>query len=212
MRVTLSASTPHLPGHGLAGRASLRTRAREAMRTFAHRVFGDYGLYRMYSLDLAHAPALPSTEWRMASVGDPRDFGRCADPSIRGLAAYSAPEAHAFGAWIDGRLVAGCWFWFGETYRRRNFWPLSAADAKLVQITTAEEFRGRGIAPVLIAFAAEQMRARGFKRLFARIWHSHAASLAAFRKAGWKEEAFVVEVFPLRARKPLRLVRRRAPR
>ena len=69
------------------------------------------------------------------------------DPSIQELASYKGGEAFGFEARVDGELAAACWFWAGERYKTGNFWPLRDDEAKLVQIATAERFRGRGIAP-----------------------------------------------------------------
>jgi GNAT superfamily N-acetyltransferase len=212
MRVTSSAAASKISATGRAERQSVGSRVRRALRAFAHLAFGDYGLYRIYSFALAHAAEPPSMSWMMAPVRDAEDFARSDDPSLRALATYSGAEAYAFGAWINGRLAAGCWLWAGDTYRRRNFWPLSPGDAKLIQVTTAEVFRGRGVAPALISFAAAQMKARGYTRLFARVWYSHAASRATFRKAGWTEEAFVAELFPFRFSRRIRWVWRRSQR
>jgi ribosomal protein S18 acetylase RimI-like enzyme len=211
MRLMSFASISNL-SPGIADRVSTESWPRRMLRALARAALGDYGLYRIYSVDLARAPEPSPSTWAMAPVGDPEEFSRSAEPSLRALAMYAGDGACAFGTWIDGRLVAGCWFWAGELYRRRNFWPLSPGEAKLIQVTTAEEFRGHGIASALISFAAAQMKSRGYKRLFARVWHSHTASLAAFRRAGWTEEAFVAEVFPFRSRRGFRLVRRRKRR
>jgi RimJ/RimL family protein N-acetyltransferase len=53
------------------------------------------------------------------------------------------------------------------------------------------------------------MSQKGYRRLYARIWHSNHPSIATFEKAGWAYIALVIEVFPLGLKSPWRLVRRR---
>jgi GNAT superfamily N-acetyltransferase len=110
---------------------------------------------------------------------------------------YDGEQAACFVAEKQSEVIAACWYWFGETYQRRNFWPLRPEEAKLVQITSAVMARGRGVAAALIRFSTEQMLEAGFNALYARVWHSHAASLRAFENAGWREHAKVLEASPL---------------
>jgi ribosomal protein S18 acetylase RimI-like enzyme len=107
---------------------------------------------------------------------------------------YAGPEAAGYGAWIDGRLVGICWYWWGERYSTRQTWPLAEGTAKLVQISTDGAYRGRGIASALVAYSASEMMRLGFQPLFARIWHSNRASIRVFEKASWKYVAFVVRL------------------
>lgn len=108
-------------------------------------------------------------------------------PELRRQAWRREADAWAFGAWMESELAAVCWFQARETYRRRGgFFRLAADEAELVQITTAEKFRGRGIAKVLIEYAACQMGANGFRRLYAKVWHDNKPSIRAFQNAGWK--------------------------
>ena len=46
---------------------------------------------------------------------------------------------------------------------------------------------------------------KSFSQVYARIWHSHKASLRAFQKAGWTRVAIVIEINPLRRQTPIRL-------
>jgi GNAT superfamily N-acetyltransferase len=137
---------------------------------------------------------------------------------IAELAEYIVGEQSAVFAYkVDGRPVAACCFWWGETYRRlRGFWPVADGEAKLVQIITNSDFRGRGIGSRLIAAASSQMLQRGFTSIYARIWHSNVASQKAFTHAGWCHVANVIECkfrfLPDSARIRYRLgVRRTAP-
>jgi ribosomal protein S18 acetylase RimI-like enzyme len=142
------------------------------------------------------------------SVVDARELGSATEPELRSLTEYAGPEAYGFAAAVDGTLAAVCWYWYGERYRTRGFVDLSPTAAKLVQITTAVAFRGRGIAPTLIAASSRLMGDRGFDLLLARIWHSNVASVSAFAKAGWRQrETITVLRVPYRAR-PFRFVQR----
>jgi L-amino acid N-acyltransferase YncA len=49
----------------------------------------------------------------------------------------------------------------------------------------------------------------GFRRLYSRVWYSHAASIAMNEAAGWNRVALVVEVFPFGRKKPWRVTVRR---
>ncbi len=115
---------------------------------------------------------------------------------IREMIWYGGDGTFCFGAWFAGDLVAACFYWNARRYQARNFWPLSPADAKLVQVTTAKRFRGRGVAASLIGAASASMMSQGFENLYARIWHSNRPSLRAFRTAGWRYIAFVAEFEP----------------
>lgn len=115
-------------------------------------------------------------------------------PEIRAVAWYGGSEARGYGLMRDGELVAVCWYWFGERYKERNLIPLPMPAAKLVQITTAIAYRGCGLAPALIRGSARAMMAEGFSPLYARVWHSHSSSLAAFRKAGWHRRQMITIV------------------
>lgn len=168
-------------------------------------IFGQYEAYWIYQC----AGVLESGRHEslvFAPILDPVVFSQCDDDSLIALAGYGGSEARGFGAFENGRLVAGCWFWFGERYKSRNFWPLSEGDAKLVQISTGKAWRGRGVGPALIKYASAEMARRGFDRLFARVWVTHSASRSAFRKAGWRKAALVVSLRPFRRLQRVRLV------
>ena len=153
-----------------------------ALKTLAHIVFGEYALYEIYALSLNHAEPTKTFERDLvlAPILDPAELAAAPAEEVRQLARYAGPDAACFAAWKQGKMAAACWFWFGETYKQRNFWPLGEGEAKLVQITVDQEFRGQGIARQLLRYAADVMRQRDFKQLFARIWHSNLASIKAF--------------------------------
>lgn len=124
---------------------------------------------------------------------------------------YGGTETNCFAYFHEGEIAGLCFYWHGERYKTRNFWPLKAGEAKLVQIIVPPEMRGRGIASKLIAFSANEMARKGFDRLYARIWHSNDPSIKAFEHAGWQRIAFVLEINPFRSNRPIRLQKRIAP-
>lgn len=127
------------------------------------------------------------------------------DVLMQEQASYLGKESLAFGCFVDGQLAGVCFYWFGERYKPRGFWPLAQGEAKLVQIIVSPAVRGRGVAPELIRASARAMADAGFSSLYARIWHSNGPSLRAFEKAGWLRMAFVLEFNPFRAKKPKRI-------
>ncbi len=176
-------------------------------RKAARALLGDYAIYFVYRLDKEAAP--PSAPSRPGALTferlDEASARASADPLIRSQTEYLGAGAWAF-ACLDGPRVVGlCFYWAGERYKRRNFWPLADDEAKLVQIVTLPEMRGRGIAGDLIAWSSRAMFAQGFRQLFARIWHSNKPSWRAFERAHWTRAALVVEISPLNRAKPLRI-------
>lgn len=138
-------------------------------------------------------------------VVEEADIRNSPDELMRTQAVYAGEGAVAYACMDGERIVGLCFYWHGARYLTRNFWPLRDGEAKLVQIITLPEMRGKGIAGQLIGFSSADMGQRGFKRCFARVWHSNTPSLRAFAKAGWERCAFVVEFNPLRRAKPMRL-------
>ncbi len=175
--------------------------------TAARWFFGNYQLCRIYSMTPENSGASVLLSEDMRPLMGAEELASSTDPSLRELASYGKEGAQGFATFVDGELAAACWYWAGETYKTRNFWPLREGEAKLVEIATAKRFRGRGIAPRLIVYSASRMRQMGYRRLFARVWHSNRASQSAFQKAGWTYIAFLVQIYPLRIRKPFRFVR-----
>ena len=177
-----------------------------ALKKIAHAFLGDYALYRIYAVELNKKISYATPLLQFMPIESSVVLAQSDSEAIRNLAAYYEREfAFGFGARMKDTLVAACWFWAGSTYKKRNFWPLKENEAKLVQISTHENFRGRGYAPLLLAYAAEAMRLKGYTKLFARVWHSNFASISAFEKAHWQYIAFVMEVYPLGRKKAWRL-------
>lgn len=170
----------------------------------------EYCCFRVFTLDLASQPEpapLPPG-YRCAEVSTD-EVRRASEPAIQGEAWYGSDDSLGFGVYSGSELVALQWVWFGEGYRRRrNFWPLEPDEAKSVELVTAPGHRGLGLATCLKQFSARQLAAKGFVRLYSRIWWNNWPSIRVSQKAGWKAVALVVELTtPLRSR-PFRFQRR----
>ena len=178
----------------------------QACRRFAHALFGDYGIYRIFVRDIGSSKplALPAG-LRVARV-EKDALANAGDQAISELAGYAGQDAWCFALLSEGMPVSACAFWAGERYRARNFWPLREREAKLVQINTATKYQGRGYAPMLIKGVEAEMDRHGFDRLYARVWHNNRPSITAFEKANWVKIALAVELFPFGRLKPLRYV------
>lgn len=172
----------------------------------ARLLLGEYSAYHIYAFSAGNCRALArhDTNFRFANL-EQKQLEASDDPSIAEHANYHGPQTYAYACFEGTRIVGVCYFWYGAQYRKRNFWPLGDSEAKLVQVFTLEEMRGRGIATQLIAYAADDMLRKGFERLYSRIWHSNKPSLKAFQHAGWARVATVVEIYPLRRKVPCRV-------
>ncbi|WP_162913025.1 GNAT family N-acetyltransferase [Rhodospirillaceae bacterium SYSU D60014] len=175
----------------------------------AQKLFKKYSLYWVYKLELGALPAIADST---IGVIEPESFDHAADDTIGALRSYAGSGAYGFGAYAEGVLVAVCWYFVGDRDSQRSTWPISEGEAKLAQITTAERYRGQGFAPRVIAFSAAAMQRRGYRTLYARIWHSNRPSIRAFEHAGWKRIALVAEVTPAGTAKSWRLACRAWPR
>jgi RimJ/RimL family protein N-acetyltransferase len=133
------------------------------------------------------------------------------DELIRDQTWYHGPDTYAYGCIEKSRIVGVCYVWYGERYRARNYWPLSDDEAKIVQLITIPEMRGRGIGTDLIAYSANDILQKGFRRIYSRVWHSNLPSCRAMRSAGWERIATVVELHPLNHRKAVRMTLGAAP-
>lgn len=181
------------------------------MKSFAkwlmHLILGEYAAYYIYACSCdADAPsrAVAGLPFRFEEIGESA-ISRSRDALIREQAYYAGPGSHVYACLEDDRIVALCFYWFGERYLKRNFWPLADNEAKLVQIISLPEFRGRGIAAALINASLRDMNGKGFGRAYARIWHSNTPSIRAFERAGWRRIALVIEINPFRQRRPIRM-------
>lgn len=183
----------------------MRLSPKSLLKASARFLLGDYAPYYIYqSPDVPQATSADSDIRPIDATG----FESSNDEVIRAQLPYSGEQALAFGHFRDGRLSGVCIYWYGARYAKRNFWPLSEGEAKLVQIITTPEERGRGVARELITASHAQLVSAGFKRCFARIWHSNEPSIRAFERAGWTRIALVVEINPFRSARPVRLRKR----
>jgi len=172
---------------------------RNFVKWLAHRLLGDYSIYVIFteSCGREHSAGLPAEPLLAFGPVTEVAIRGSSDSLIREQADYCGDDSSAFACLDGDRIVGICFYWYAERYRKRNFWPLRDRQAKLVQILTLPEMRGRGIASRLIKCSSQEMGKRGFSRLYARIWHSNAASVAAFERAGWTRVALVIEISPL---------------
>ena len=165
-------------------------------------VCGDYAVYHVYR----NGPNLPAAPGAFTvRPVDTEDLRQSPDQDIAEQAFYLGQGAHGFGCFDGDTLVGVCFYWHGQRYLKRNFWPLAEGEAKLVQIITLARMRGRSVAPTLIQESASAMQALGFTRSYARIWHSNTPSLRAFARAGWTRVATVVDVHPFGMARVVRL-------
>lgn len=181
----------------------MKTLAKKMART----ILGEYSAYYIYASPVGNGmkPSLPpEASFRVEGI-DESSIMRSQDALIRAQAGYAGPGAYAYACLEDDRIVGLCFYWYGERYLERNYWPLSDGEAKLVQIISLPEFRGRGIATTLIKNSCLDLMGKGFCRAYARIWHSNTPSIRAFGRAGWNRIALVVEINPLRRRRPIRM-------
>lgn len=163
----------------------------------AKRLLGDYELFQIYTLPLPAAESAPGAAFGIRPLEGATELSQSPAPEMRRLSVYAGSEALGYGAFVGDELAAACWIWYGDRYRGRNFWPLKEQEAKLIQVTTADRHRGKGLGLRLLHNAAWDLERRGFKRLYARIWHSNLTSIRLFEKAGWRRIAFVAEIYPL---------------
>lgn len=177
-------------------------------KRIARLLLGEYQIYRIYTrarTDNRQQAESPLTEFEFSGI-DQRQMESSTDEAIRSRAWYLGKDSNAFGCLKDGKIVGVCFYWHGERYRaERNFWPLASNEAKLVEIFTLPEMRGKGAGKSLIAYAENEMFARGYRSLFARIWHSNTPSIKAFENAGWQHLATIVELHLLGIGRPIRL-------
>lgn len=183
------------------------SRAKEIAKSLARTLLGDYSAYLIYSQTSgSHLTRKLETSPCLKVVAvNALEIESSPDPLIREQIGYAGSGSMAYACFDQERIVAVCFYWFGDRYLTRNFWPLADGEAKLVQIVALPELRGRGVATKLIAESCHAMVQQGFSRVYARIWHSNAPSLGAFKRAGWTCVALIIEVNPFRRSRPFRL-------
>ena len=184
---------------------SARSRISASLRRFAKVVLGNYSAYFIYR----SPPADSISEQIVSQNGKVRrvsldELANCEHANIRDEVHYAGSQSDAFAFIENGSILGLCFYWHGDRYKQRNFWPLQDNEAKLVQLMTLPAARGRGVATELIRQSLPEMAAQGIVHAFARIWHSNAPSYRAFERAGWTRIAFVAEINPPWMSKPAR--------
>ncbi len=134
---------------------------------------------------------------------------------LRDRFCYGGHNAYGYGLFLDGDLAAVCWFWGPQRFNDPLLWSLQKDEAVLVDLVTASNYRGRGLAPALIRHASAEMRRSGWRSLYTWMWYTHHASYHAFETAGWRQIASVLEIHPFGMPRALRFcwrpTRRRVP-
>ena len=175
----------------------------EAVKRIAKSLAGDYAIYRVFALDLQKPLRDPHDDvaragLRCAPVAG-ADVMKARANVIRHSARYDGPGSQAFALLRDGEIVALEWYWFGEHRRDGAFWPLRDGEAESAYIVTVPELRGQGLAQLIKEYSAIEMRKRGFRRVYGKIWYTNHASIRANEKSGFREIALVVDVYPFGA-------------
>ncbi|WP_395403798.1 GNAT family N-acetyltransferase [Pseudoduganella sp. UC29_106] len=179
---------------------------KELLKRLAHLVLGEYSIYQILQRSEGQAAiAAPAGAGFRITPVTRADIEASNDPVMREQAGYAGEGALAYACWHDDQIAGLCFYWHGARYLPRNFWPLQADEAKLVQVITSPRMRGRKVAGTLIALSCADVMTHGFKRTFARVWHSNTPSLRAFAGAGWTRCAMVIEINPFRQARPWRL-------
>lgn len=179
------------------------TCVKQSFKALARILLGKYAIYRVGRVRVVRS--LPLPDGVTLGVVQREDLENSPEPELRDSAWYLGAEAKAFGCFEDGRLLALACCWWGKRYVGRSSWPIGESEAKLVHLVTLPAARGRGLAPLLIQHAEADLRSEGHTTLYARIWHNNVASLRAFERAGWAPIGILIEVNPLRLRRPIRL-------
>ncbi len=174
------------------------------LKSLARLLLRDYSFYHIYRRNCAEEKPLLTDGLRFETI-EKKEIDSAGDRIIADQAWYHGQNTNAYACFEGSRIIGLCFFWYGERYRKRNFWPLTDQEAKLVQLFVLPEMRGQGIGKSLIQFATRDMSCREFKYVYARIWRSNTPSLRAFKSAGWNRVATVIEIFLPGRNKPFRL-------
>ena len=164
----------------------------------------NYSVFVIYKFDGVSKSANKSQESYEIRLITREDVMNSDDALICEQGWYGGEGSYIFACIVGERIVALCVYWYGDRYLTRNFWPLKEKEAKLVQVYTLPDMRGKGLAPMLIQYSTDVMIERGFVTLFARVWHSNHSSRKAFEKSNWVAVSTVVEIQPVKRIKPFR--------
>ena len=101
-----------------------------------------------------------------------------------------AEERLASGALLHvlliDEMVAGTLFTVSGAARRFQHMVLTDGDSMVLDARIVPAFRGRGLYPVLLAHAADALRAHGQERLYIDTLETNTASLRAYDKVGFR--------------------------
>ena len=177
---------------------------RNGIRRLARFFLRDYSIYRIYGHECTGKTDAADTGFVFEPVEE-MAIVESEDELIAQQAWYCGEYSQAYACKVGSRIVGLCFFWYGKRYSTRNFWLLKEDEAKLVQLVVLPSMRGQGIAGQLVEFATRDMSRLGFRYAYARIWWSNEPSLRAFKRAGWRHVATIIDIsLPYRT-KPLRL-------
>lgn len=89
--------------------------------------------------------------------------------------------------WVAGdeRAASYMAIWYGEFQRRREYFVIPDDEAECAILATRPDRRKLGYGAVVLEAIPIVAHAIGLKRVWARVWHSNAASLKTFARAGW---------------------------
>jgi GNAT superfamily N-acetyltransferase len=194
--------------------SNARSTIRRPIKAIAALLLGPYQFNRIYRLAARDSgPEIPPG----MTVGRIEDLpaGSVDSAELRERFCYGGDDAYGYGLFLEGRLAAVCWFWGPRRFQDPLLWQLADNEAILVDLMTASNYRGRGFATLLIRYASVDMRGAGWNALYTWMWHTHRASYHAFERAGWRQIAWVLEIYPLGMRRVFRFrwrpLRRRTP-
>ena len=181
---------------------------RSAVKRIMKAMLGEYSIYRIFESPVGSAEfddeINQDSDLRFLETNGAALEAAEAD-LMREQSWYGGSGAWVFACEVENRIVATSIVWYGERYKTRNFWPLKPDEAKLVQVVVDNSIRSRGVGTKLIRYTAAEVAKKGIRACYARIWHSNAPSIAAFKKAGWAELALVVEFHLFNRAKATRL-------
>src|SRR5487761_940813 len=92
-----------------------------------------------------------------------------------------------FLAFVDEHLAAIAWSY--DHTKPAHFLRMSPGDAEIRSVYSLAEFRGRGLAKMVIAAGCDWLCSEGFQHIFAVIHFRNEASLRAFRSVGFTKVA-----------------------
>jgi hypothetical protein len=104
---------------------------KEIAKTLLRMLLGDYSAYYIYSASAEEASvpeAIGTTAFRMRPI-DESVIASCAELLIRKQVSYAGAGSRAYACFDGDRIVSVCFYWFGDRYLKRNFWPLADREA-----------------------------------------------------------------------------------